>query len=105
MKRKISVGQVLSIGLFVSGVVFYLLFSTAHPLLHNNHTDGKHHQDCPSCHFIAVALFATVPYTLVFDAFILFIAYLLYRTLQHPYKKLFDKSHFVRGPPSMLLPQ
>lgn len=105
MKRNIRIGRILSIVLFVSGIVFYLLLSTAHPLLHNHHADGKHHQDCPSCNFIAVASFATVPYTLVVVAFILFVAYLLCRRLQEPYKKLFDKSHFVRGPPPKSFPQ
>ncbi|MBU4251778.1 MAG: hypothetical protein KJ647_02170 [Candidatus Omnitrophica bacterium] len=105
MKRDIRIGRILGIALFVSGVVFYLLLSTAHPLLHNHHADGKHHQNCPSCNFVAVASFATVPYTLVVVAFILFVAYLLYRRLQQPYRKLFDKSYFVRGPPPILSPQ
>jgi len=99
MKKDIRIGRILSIVLFASGVVLYLLFSTAHPLLHNHRSDNEHHQDCPSCSFIAVASFAIVPYTLVVVAFILFVAYLLCRRLQEPYKKLFDKSCFVRGPP------
>ena len=105
MKRAVKIGRILSIALFVSGMVFYLLFSTAHPLLHNHQADGKHHQNCPSCNFLVVASFATVPYTLVVAAFILFIAYLFCRRLQEPYKRLFDKSHFVRGPPPILSPQ
>lgn len=102
MKRTVKIERILGIALFVSGVVFYLLFSTAHPLFHNHHADGKHHQNCLSCNFLAVASFATVPYTLVVAVFILFIAYLLCRRLQEPYKRLFDKSHFVRGPPPIL---
>ncbi|OIO34636.1 MAG: hypothetical protein AUJ70_00650 [Candidatus Omnitrophica bacterium CG1_02_40_15] len=102
MKKNIRIARILGIVLFVSAVALYVLFSTAHPLLHNHHADGEHHQDCPSCNFVIVASFATVPYTLVVVAFILFIAYLLFCRFQQPYKKLFDKSCFVRGPPPML---
>ena len=96
-------GRILSITLFVCGVAFYLLFSTAHPLLHNHPIDGKHHPNCPSCNFIVVALFATIPDVIIVIAFIFLITCLLFRSLQQFYKKLFDKSHFVRGPPVISL--
>lgn len=99
MKSIIRIGRILSIVIFVSGVVIYLLFATAHPLLHNHSVDGKHHPNCPSCNFIAVASFATIPNIVIVIAFIFLITCLLFRSLQQPYKKLFDKSHFVRGPP------
>jgi len=99
MKRIVKIGRTLSIVLFVSGVLFYLLFSFAHPLLHNHHVDGKDHHDCSACNFVAIASFATVPYMLVILVFILFVSYLLSRGFQQDYKKLFDKSRFVRGPP------
>jgi len=102
MKRAVKIGRILSVILFISGAAFYVLFSTVHPLLHNHYADGKHHQNCPSCSFSTVASFATLPYILAVVAFILFITYLICRRLQQPYKKLFDKSCFVRGPPPPL---
>lgn len=99
MQRAIKIGRILSIVLFVSGAVFYLLFSIAHPLLHNHHVDGRDHHDCLACSFIAVASSVMVPYALVILIVILTVFYLLFYRFQQPYKKLFDKSRFVRGPP------
>ena len=103
MKNIIRIRQILSITLFVCGVVLYFLFSTAHPFLHNHPIDGKYHQNCPSCNFIAVASFAAIPDIVIVIALIFLVACLFSRNLQQPYKRLFDKSRFVRGPPVVSL--
>ena len=101
MKRNIRIGRILGIVLFVSGVAIYLLFAVAHPLLHNHPVDGKYHPNCPACNFLLAASSAAVPDAIIIVVFIFFITCLFFRSSQRPYRRLFDKSNFVRGPPAV----
>ena len=61
MKGIIRAKRSLGITIFASGMVLYLLFATAHPLLHNHSIDNNHHHNCPACNFLAAASFSSVP--------------------------------------------
>lgn len=99
MKTVYKTKRILSIVVFVSGVVLYLLFFTAHPFLHNHPIDGKHHHNCPACNFEATASFSTIPEGVILPTFSIQTIYLFLTDYQETYQQPFHKDYFVRGPP------
>jgi hypothetical protein len=98
MKTILVLRKVLATSVFVSGIVLYLLFATAHPFLHNHHIDGEHHHNCPACNFLTVASFSTVPETAIPSVFFQ-VDYQPLFDYQQPYQQTFCENHSVRGPP------
>jgi len=99
MKGIIRVLRILNITIFVSGIVLYLLFASAHPLLHNHPTDSHHHHNCPACSFLAAASFSIVPEAVTIPPVFLQITCHPFFEYQQPCQKLFPKNHLIRGPP------
>lgn len=99
METVYRIKRILSIVVFVSGVVLYLLFSAAHPFLHNHPIDGEHHHNCPACNFVATASFSIIPEGVIFPSISFQVVCLFLTDYQEAYQESFRKSYSVRGPP------
>ena len=98
MKSIRAIKRILSIAVFVSGVAFYLLFATAHPLLHNHPVDGKHHHSCPACNFTAIA--SSIKLEIVISPDIFFqVVRKIFLNDQESSQQIFCKKYSARAPP------
>ena len=98
MKAVVRIERILSTAIFVSGVLLYLAFSIAHPLLHNHQIDGKHHHNCPVCNFLSTASFSTVPEAVIIPI-IFQITPQIFFDYQQSYQQVFHRKHSIRAPP------
>ncbi|MBE0425883.1 MAG: hypothetical protein IBX72_04450 [Nitrospirae bacterium] len=99
MKTILVLRKVLATSVFVSGVVLYLLFATAHPLLHNHPEDGEHHHDCSACNFLATASFAIAPDVVIVSSILYQADHQIFFDFRQTYKQRFHESNLTRGPP------
>ncbi len=99
MKTILVSRRVLSTSVFISGLVLYLLFATAHPFLHNHPEDGEHHHNCLACNFLATASFAIAPEVVIVSSISYKADHQIFFDFRQTYKQRFHKSNLTRGPP------
>lgn len=98
MKSIYAIKRILSITIFVSGVAFYFLFATSHPLLHNHPIDANHHPNCSVCSFEATAFSVKHEKVIRPDDFFQVVCKIFLND-QESSQQIFCKKYSARAPP------